>query len=129
MRRKRRRLPLAPNLPAHAVQAERSFNPASNMKLVTTLAALDALGPQEAEGLQPCFEMRLTDLATLRIVKHQGRRHQLPRHSHGVQGPEVHGPEIVPRERISPADRRPRERRGRGQQEETQAQTDAQFHA
>lgn len=38
-------LPLAPNLPAHAVQAERSFNPASNMKLVTTLAALDALGP------------------------------------------------------------------------------------
>ena len=38
-------LPLAPNLPSHAVQAERSFNPASNMKLVTTLAAVDALGP------------------------------------------------------------------------------------
>ncbi|MCD2515801.1 D-alanyl-D-alanine carboxypeptidase/D-alanyl-D-alanine-endopeptidase [Massilia sp. G4R7] len=37
--------PLSPELPRHAWQAGRLFNPASAMKQVTTLAALDALGP------------------------------------------------------------------------------------
>jgi len=38
-------LPVRGAAPRHEAQAERAFNPASNMKQVTTLAALDMLGP------------------------------------------------------------------------------------
>gem|GEM_PF-2262271 len=34
--------------------------------------------------LKARLEMRLADFATLRIIKHQGRGDQLPRHSHRI---------------------------------------------
>ena len=90
--------------------------------------AVDPLRPEEAERLKPRPEMRLADISALRIVQHQCRRDQLPRHRYRVQSPEVHGSEIVQRKGFSPADRRSREWRGRCEEQETQAQTDARLH-
>lgn len=80
--------------PARSVRIHRGLLQSPSPALVTGLyqprrgRTQSGLTPSTLRGkikhLKARLEMRLADFATLRIIKHQGRGDQLPRHSHRI---------------------------------------------